>query len=334
MELEKRQIGQTALKVTSLGFGSASLAGSIEPVPARNAAALIPHALEMGINYVDTAPFYGFSKAEHLVGDAIRSIRQDIVLSTKAGRLLAPHFGPYFPPTSWRDPYPFIDVFDYSYDGIMRSFEDSLQRLGTNKIDILYVHDIGVYTHGQDNKAHWQALENGGYRALTELKSAGTISAIGMGVNETQVLIDALSLGEWDVFLLAGRYTLLEQTALSPLMQTCLERHTSIVVGGPFNSGVLVGGTTWDYAEAPAEIFKKVSTLEKICKEFNVALPAAALQFPLAHKAVCSVIPGPRKIDEMDQIGQWWQADIPAEFWQALRHEGCVTNNAPLPGGA
>ena len=206
--------------------------------------------------------------------------------------------------------------------------------MGTNRIDILYVHDIGTYTHEENNKAHWKALENGGYQALNELKKAGTISAIGMGVNETRVLVDALSLGDWDVFLLAGRYTLLEQSALSPLMETCLERNTSIVIGGPFNSGVLVGGTTWDYAEAPITIFKKVIALEKICKKFDVALPAGALQFPLAHKAVCSVIPGPRKIAEMDQIAQWWNADIPAEFWRAMRQEGCIDENAPLPGDA
>jgi len=334
MKLQKRRIGQTGLKVTIVGFGSASLAGSIEPVPVADARALIPHALDLGITYLDTAPFYGFGKAEHLVGDAIRSRRDELVLSTKTGRLLKPHFGPYDPPTNWRDPYPFIDLFDYSYDGIMRSFEDSLHRLGTNRIDILYVHDIGAYTHGEANKAHWKALESGGYRALTELKSTKTISAIGIGVNETAVLMDALALGDWDVFLLAGRYTLLEQTALSPLLETCQKRHTSIVIGGPFNSGVLVGGTTWDYAEAPEEIFRKVSALEKVCKEFNVALPAAALQFPLAHQAVCSVIPGPRNIREMDQIAQWWEADIPGEFWLALRQAGCIDANAPLPGGA
>lgn len=332
MKLEKRRIGKTSLEVSSLGFGTASLAGNMEAVKTSDAGALIPHALDAGINYVDTAPFYGFGRSEHLVGDAIRNRRDEIILSTKVGRLLAPHFGTYDPPNSWRNPYPFVDVFDYSYDGIMRSCEDSLQRLGTNRIDILYVHDIGTYTHGDANAGYWRDLEQGGYRALEELKTSGAISAIGLGVNEWQVLMDAFELGDWDVFLLAGRYTLLEQTALVPFLEKCLQEETSVVIGGPFNSGILVGGTSWDYARAPKEIFEAVSKLEAVCQEFDVPLPAAALQFPLAHKAVCATIPGPRTIGEIDQIFAWWKTDIPGEFWQAMQEAGCIEEGAPLPG--
>ena len=332
MNLKKNRIGTTSLEVTSLGFGTASLAGSMEAVKTSDARALIPHALDHGLNYVDTAPFYGFGRSEHLVGDAIRHRRDDIILSTKVGRLLAPHFGEYDPPNGWRNPYPFVDVFDYSHDGIMRSYEDSLQRLGTNRIDILYVHDIGTYTHGEKNAEHWRDLEKSGYRALEELKSSGAISAIGLGVNENQVLMDAFEIGDWDVFLLAGRYTLLEQTALSPLLEKCLQRETSVVIGGPFNSGVLVGGTSWDYAEAPKEIFEAVSKLEAVCQKFDVPLPAAALQFPLAHPAVCATIPGPRTTAEFDQIMEWWSLKIPAALWGALRDAGCIQEGAPLPG--
>ena len=335
MKFEKRQVGQTDLQVSTLGLGGASLAGSLSPVPINDARALIEHALDLGITYLDTAPYYGFGKSEHLVGDGIRPRRDDIVLSTKVGRLLAPQFGPYARPHGWKDPFPFVDVFDYSYDGIMRAHADSLQRLGTNRIDILYVHDIDPLPHHDgDNTRHWKALEQGGYRALEELKAAGTISAFGLGVNGWEILMQAFDLGDWDVFLLAGRYTLLEQDSLSPFMQTCITRNTSVVIGGPFNSGVLVGGSTWDYEEAPPEILEAVKRIETVCADHKVSMPAAALQFPLAHPAVCATIPGPRTIAEMDQIIQWWQQDIPTPFWQDLKNAGCLAKDAPTPGSA
>ncbi len=333
MRIEKRRVGTTELEVTTLGIGTASLAGSMENVKTSDAVALIPHALDAGINYVDTAPFYGFGRSEHLVGDAIRDRRDEIILSTKVGRLLAPQFGPYERPNGWKNPYPFVDVFDYSYDAIMRSFEDSLQRLGTNRIDILLVHDIDPGTHGKEASAtHMQALKNSGYRALSELKSSGAISAIGFGVNEWPVVMEAFEFGNWDICLLAGRYTLLEQASLSPFLETCLKRNTSIVIGGPFNSGVLVGGTSFDYAQAPQEVIDAVAKIQTVCDRFNVEMPAAALQFPLAHPAVVSTIPGPRTVGEMDQIFDWWQADIPAEFWLAMQEAGCIDKNAPVPG--
>ncbi|HUV32940.1 MAG TPA: aldo/keto reductase, partial [Devosiaceae bacterium] len=231
------------------------------------ARAVVPHALDLGVNFVDTAPFYGFGKTERYAGDAIRPRRDQVVLSTKAGRILAPQSGAYKRQHSWVDPLPFVDVYDYSYSGIMRSFEDSLQRLGLNRIDILLVHDIGTMTHGEANAGHWNALEEGGYRALDELRAAGTASAIGLGVNEWEVLMDAFEVGDWDVFLLAGRYTLLEQTALAPLLETCAKKHASVICGGPSNSGVLVGGSTWNYAEAPEEIARKVKTIEAACAD-------------------------------------------------------------------
>ena len=162
----------------------------------------------------------------------------------------------------------------------MRSYEDSLQRLGLPKVDILYVHDIGTMTHGERNAEYWAQLSSGGYRALRELKDSGAIKGIGLGVNERQVLMDALALGDWDVFLLAGRYTLLEQTSLSPLLEECVRRQTSIVVGGPFNGGALMGTGTWNYAKAPQEIIDRVHQLEAFCTEYNVPIGAAALQFP------------------------------------------------------
>jgi len=331
---EKRRVGQTALEVTTLGLGGASLAGIFSAVPAEQARATVAHALDAGINYLDTAPQYGFGRSEHLVGDVLRERRGDAVLSTKVGRLLRPFETERSAPHSWVDPLPFDQVYDYSYDGIMRSFEDSLQRLGVDRVDILYVHDIGTMTHGVEaNRPLWQQLVSGGYRALRELRDGGTVKAIGLGVNEWEILMDAFALGDWDVFLLAGRYTLLEQTSLTPFMTTCVERGASVVVGGPFNSGILVGGPTFNYGKAPDEIVAKVRAIEAVCQDFGVPLPAAALQFPLTHPAVCNVLPGPRSPAELDGILEWWDISIPSELWNTLAAKGLLASGTPIPGG-
>jgi len=330
---EKRRIGRTGLEVTTLGLGAASLAGNGSAVPTDLARATVAHARGIGINYFDTAPQYGLGLSEHLVGDVLREGHDGLVISTKVGRLLRSFKGERRYPHNWAHPLPFDQHYDYSYDGVMRSFEDSIQRLGIDKVDILYVHDIGVMTHGEEvNRGLWKQLETGGYRALRELKDAGTISAIGLGVNEWQVLMDAFALGDWDVFLLAGRYTLLEQGALNPFMSTCIERGSSVVIGGPFNSGILVGGSTFDYVKAPESVVSRVAALEAVCREFGVPLPAAALQFPLTHPAVCNVLPGPRTPDELDGILAWWNTEIPAELWTALADKGLLAEGTPVPG--
>jgi len=331
---EKRRIGKTDLEVTTLGLGCASLAGIFSRVPPEQARVTVTHALDVGIDYVDTAPQYGLGRSEHLVGDAVRETAQRPVLSTKIGRRLKPVSPDLQDKGNWIDPLPFNQVYDYSYDGVMRSFEDSLQRLGLEKVDILYVHDIGVATHGvEGNKPLWAQLAGGGYRALRELRDSGVISAIGLGVNEWEVLMDAFALGDWDVFLLAGRYTLLEQTALAPFMTTCLERKASVVVGGPFNSGILVGGDKFNYAKAPDHIVTRVRAIEAVCREFGVALPAAALQFPLTHPAVCNVLPGPRSPEELDGILAWWDEKIPDELWTSLAAKDLLAEGTPIPGG-
>ena len=331
---EKRRVGQTALAVTTLGLGGASLAGIFTGVSPDQARATVAHALDMGITYVDTAPQYGLGRSEHLVGDVLRERRAEAVLSTKVGRLLAPVDPAKQDKGAWVDPLPFNQVYDYSYDGVMRSFEDSLQRLGLSSVDIVYVHDIGAATHGvEGNKPLWKQLETGGYKALRELRDGGVIKAIGLGVNEWEVLMDAFALGDWDVFLLAGRYTLLEQTSLDPFLTTCVKRGASVVVGGPFNSGILVGGDKFNYAKAPEEIVAKVKAIAAVCQEFGVPLPAAALQFPLTHPAVCNVLPGPRSPEELDGILAWWDVRIPGELWTALAAKGLLAPGTPIPGG-
>lgn len=332
---ETRRIGETKLNVTTLGLGSATLAGMMVEVPEQQGRDTIGAGLDAGITYYDTAPQYGFGRAEHVTGDALRWRREGTILSTKVGRLLKPvtKGSERAYQHSWAQPFPFDMVYDYSYDGIMRSFEDSLQRLGLSSVDILFVHDIGTMTHGEKNAGYWQQLSTGGYKALTELKRAGVISAIGLGVNEWQVLMDAFELGDWDVFLLAGRYTLLEQTSLSPFLETCIKRKSSVVVGGPFNGGALMGTGMWNYGKAPQEVIDRVHQLEAFCKELGVPIGAAALQFPLTHPAIATVLPGPKSPAELQGILDWWQVKIPDEFWTALADRHLVAPGTPLPNG-
>jgi len=331
---EKRRIGRTAVEVTVLGLGCATLGGSRIAVSRHEAEAIVGAAWAAGVSYIDTAPYYGVGQAERCVGDAMRWVpRDEWVLSTKAGRLLRPR-RTAVEDTDRRHPAPFEPVYDYSYDGVMRSFEDSLQRLGLARIDILYVHDIGAMQHGEE--AHprlMRTLRDGGYRALEKLRAAGTVRAIGIGVNEREVLLEALDWGDWDAFLLAGRYTLLEQLPLEDLLPKCEKSGTSIVVGGPLNSGILAGRDTWNYQTAPPEIAARVNAIEAVCDSHRVPLAAAALQFPLAHPAVAAVIPGPRNVDEFHANVRLLRHAIPAALWADLRDAGLLHPHAPTPAG-
>ena len=329
--MEKRQVGQTGLMIDVLGLGGAPLGGNFAELDYAQAAALIAAAKDAGIGYFDTAPWYGFGRSERVMGDLLR--HTDYILSDKVGRLLRP--GPVADPNSFGmwDPLPFHVIYDYSYDGVMRAYEDNLQRLGLDRIDILLAHDIGVFQHGDDNAAHFKDLTDGGYRAMDELRAAGQVKAIGLGVNENQVCLDALEIGNWDVFLLAGRYTLLEQTPLDDLFPACRAAGTTIICGGPFNSGVLVGREMWNYAKAPVEVVDKVRKLGAVADQHNVPLAAAALQFPLANDLITSVIPGPRDAAELTQIVDWMNAEIPAGFWADLQDQGLLEPGAPVPAG-
>jgi D-threo-aldose 1-dehydrogenase len=327
---ETRRIGRTAIEVTTLGLGCATLGGTRLGVGRGEAEAIVRAAWAGGVRYIDAAPYYGFGQAERCVGDAMRGVpRDDWVLSTKVGRLLRPRAKPVQPGDH---PMPFEVAYDYSYDGIMRSFEDSLQRLGLARIDILCVHDIGARTHGR--AAHpelMRTLRESGYRALEGLRAAGSVRAIGIGVNEREVLLEALEWGAWDVFLLAGRYTLLEQTPIEDLLPRCVETGTSIVVGGPLNSGILAGRDTWNYAPAPPEVIARVEAIRAVCDRNGVPLAAAALQFPLAHPAVAAVIPGPRNVAEFAANLELWRRPIPAALWAELRQAGLLHPQAPTP---
>ena len=338
--LPTREIGRTGLRVCELGVGAASLGNLFKQMSDGDALATLTDALDQGITYIDTAPYYGFGLSEHRVGEALRE-RRGITVSTKVGRLLQPdasvdihaeRFG-------YRSPMPFKPVFDYSYDGVLRSYEDSLQRLGLARVDILYIHDIGARTHGESNHFHFNALtRGGGLRALEQLRSSGAIGAFGVGVNEIDACHQVMDHASLDVILLAGRYTLLEQHANTTLFPKCQSEGTSVVIGGPYNSGILATGVKrdgvvlyYDYARAPADVVERVGAIEKICDQFGVPLAAAALQFPLAHPAVASIIPGldhPRRVSQTLDL---YKTAIPPELWTALKAQGLIDEAAPIP---
>jgi D-threo-aldose 1-dehydrogenase len=331
MSLATRRVGSTKLRVTALGLGGASLAGNVTPVNRAAADALIATAFDTGIRYFDTAPYYGLGKSERIMGDGLRD-RKNWVLSSKVGRLLNPRFGAVPAGELWQQPLPFVPQYDYSYDGVMRSHEHSLQRLGLNHVDILYAHDPDVGLGGLDYpRATFAKWIKGAYKAMDELRRNGDIKAIGLGVNHVKPISDAMEYGTWDVFLLAGRYTLLEQAPLTTLFPKVKQMGASIVVGGPFNSGILAGGKTFNYGKASKEVIERVKKLASVCADHKIPLPAAALQFPIANPLVSSVIPGPRSPEELKQIVAWWEMKIPTSLWSDLKAAGALDNAAPTP---
>ena len=338
--IAQRRLAATGLTVTELGFGTAPLGNLFKPLPDTTARETLAAAQKAGFGYYDTAPFYGFGLSERRLGDALRS-RKDIVLSTKVGRLLKPVTGPVDENVvrhGYATPMPFEPVYDYSYDAVMRSFEESLQRLGLSRIDLLYIHDIGRLTHGDANIARMAELtRGGGLKALEELRTSGAISGFGMGVNEVPACLEVMAHARLDVILLAGRYTLLEQNALDALFPRCTQAGTAIVVGGPYNSGILAVGTKsgaplyYDYEPAPATVIDKVRKIEAVCDRHGVPLVAAALQFPLAHSLVASVIPGLDSPERVQQTMALYHHKIPAALWQDLRRENLLRADAPIP---
>ncbi|HLO96352.1 MAG TPA: aldo/keto reductase [Burkholderiaceae bacterium] len=308
------------------------MAGLYDAVDDATAAATLQEAWDHGLRYIDTAPFYGYTRSERRVGAFLAGRPRDsFVLSTKVGRLMLPDASVRPGSDGWADPLPFRPSFDYSYDGVLRSFEQSLERLGVSGIDILLVHDIGRLTHGEQHELHWRALtEGGGLRALEQLRDQGAVRAIGLGVNEWQVAQDMLAIAPIDCVLLAGRYTLLEQGALD-FLNRCEAAGVGVLVGGPFNSGLLAGQAKYNYGNVPPEVAQRARELADACAEFKVPLQAAALRFPLGHPAVVSVLAGMRSPEQVRANAQWIQTPIPDDFWAALRSRGLIDAAAPLP---
>ena len=337
-----RRIGATGLALSELGLGTAPLGNLYEPVGDAVARAVLEAAMAAGMRYVDTAPFYGFGLSERRVGDGLRGL-PSVVISTKVGRLLEPDLsvGDDSIRHGFRSALPFKPVFDYSHDGILRSWDASLQRLGLSRVDLLYVHDVGVQTHGSAHPAMWHQLTvGGGFRALQRLRDEGSITGFGLGVNEIAVCLDAMQHAHLDVLLLAGRYTLLEQEALDELLPGTRAAGTAVVVGGPYNSGILAAGTRsnatplYNYAPAPADVLARVARIEAVCERHDVPLAAAALQFPLAHPQVASVIPGIAGVAQLVDTLRFYHTAIPPTFWEELRSARLLRDDAPVPHAA
>jgi D-threo-aldose 1-dehydrogenase len=326
-----------------LGMGGASLGNLYHPMGDDEARATVDAVWDAGMRYFDTAPYYGLGLSERRLGDALRERpRSEYCLSTKVGRLLDPDTRAGLAPErhGFVTSMPFQVRFDYSYEGIMRSWEASLQRLGLARIDILLVHDIGAVTHGADDARHFADLAGSGYRALDELRRGGAVAAIGLGVNEWEACARAMDIGQFDCFLLAGRYTLLEQEPLHEFLPQCQRHGASIILGGAYNSGILATGTRrggtvhYNYEPAPVAIVERVARIESVCDAHGVTLAAAALQFPLAHPAVAAVIPGLDSARRAKQTAALWREAIPAAFWQQLKDEGLLDREAPTPASA
>ncbi|QPC90821.1 aldo/keto reductase [Mesorhizobium sp. INR15] len=315
--MESRRIGQTALEVTEISFGGAAIGGLYRASSREAAMETLQGAWEAGLRYFDTAPFYGFGLSERRFGDFLRyKPRDSYVLSTKVGRLLRPVPEDQVPDHSYVEPLPFAVDYDYSYDGIMRSVEFSYARLGLNKIDILYVHDIGAYTHGiEKTKLHFRQLMDGGIKALDELKRSGAISAYGLGVNEVPICLEVMHRAPLDCILLASRYSLLDRSAQAELLPLCRARQTSLVIGGVFNSGILatgpVQGAHFDYQPASRDVLARVDAMEKIAGEGGYPLAAAAFQFPLHEPLVATVLTGTAKLANLMRNIDLLDIDVP-----------------------
>ena len=338
---ERVSLGRSGLEVTRLGFGAASIGGLYAPVSEDDAAATIDRAWEIGVRLFDVAPLYGYGTAERRLGRALAPRpRDEFVLSTKVGRLVRAldAIGPaddvdpqaldgredgYYIRTE-----PVRMVFDYSADGVRRSIDDSLDRLGLDRVDIALIHDPDT---------HWQAAIDEAFPALARLRDEGVVRAIGVGMNQATMLARFAREGDFDVFLVAGRYTLLDQGALDELLPLCLERGIGILGAGVMNSGVLAdprADARFDYHAAPADVVDRARRVAEVCARHDVPLRAAAIQFTLAHPAIRSLVTGVRRIDHLDEYPAFMRLAIPAELWHDLRSEGLIRADAPVPSAA
>ncbi|MFD7155531.1 aldo/keto reductase [Kribbella sp. NPDC059898] len=316
------RVGRTDLFVPRIGLGTAALGNFQQAISDTDAVAVVDHALDRGIRYLDTAPLYGHGLAEKRVGRGVAAADRDqLVMSTKVGRLLRPD-APR-DETQYYDGVPFYldvppvgPVWDFSYDGIRRSVEESLERTGLERFDVLLMHD-------PDD--HLEAAATTAYAALRDLRAAGTVSAIGAGMNHSAPLTELVRSCDLDVVLLAGRYTLLDQSALADLLPACEEREVSVVIGGVFNSGILVDplpGASFDYIPARDEVVAKAVAIRDLCRKYDVPLAAAALQFPLAHPRVSTVLIGARTVGELDEDLALLDVEIPSALWTDLQNAG------------
>ncbi len=322
---ERVELGRTGLMVTRLGLGTAPLAGLYRAVREEDALPVIEAAWEAGIRFFDTAPLYGYGLGEQRTGKVLRGKpRKEFTLATKVGRLLRADVPPE-PGQSFFGTPPVNPVFDFSYDGVMRSVEESRERLGIERLDILHIHD-------PDH--HFVDALQGAYRALDELRAQGVIGAVGAGMNQAEMLTRFAEEADFDCFLLAGRYTLLDQVALKELLPTCARRGVAVIAAGVYNSGILGDpkpGAHYNYTDAPAELIDRAQRIRAVCERHRVPLRAAAVQFPLGHPAVRTVVVGCRSVEHLQDSVRMFETEIPAALWEELKAEHLLPSGAPTP---
>lgn len=338
---DRESVGSHGLQVTRLGLGGTTFGNMYSALDEQEGLAVIDAAFNAGVRYFDTAPLYGYGLSETRMGPGLaRYDRDEIAISSKVGYMLKER--------QEGDDYVelFVDVpkltsyFDYSRDAVLRSIEGSLERLKTDRLDIVLIHDPD---YAKSNDPDWVPGDRGyfdevmaeAYPTLAELREQGVVKAIGLGMNQWQMLADFARAGDFDAFLLAGRYTLLEQESLGELLPLCTEQDVRIIVGGPYNSGILatgaIEGATYNYAAAPESLLARVRGIEAVCARHAVPLQAAALQFPFGHSAVATVIPGARTVGEVESNVGFLQHAIPADFWAELKQQGLIDQASPTP---
>ncbi|MFT5088452.1 MAG: D-threo-aldose 1-dehydrogenase [Candidatus Latescibacterota bacterium] len=338
---DKEKMGPYGLQVTRLGLGGTAFGNMYSALDEAASVEVVDAAVAAGIRYFDTAPLYGYGLSETRLGQGLAShARDEVVISSKVGYMLVPR------PEGQEDHTPFVDIpplasiFDYSRDGVMRSIEGSLERLQTDHLDVVLIHDPDESRSNDPgwrpgDKGHFDEVMAGAYPALAQLRAEGVIKAIGLGMNQWQMLADFARAGEFDAFLLAGRYTLLEQESLRELLPLCSEKNVRIIVGGPYNSGILatgaIAGAMYNYVPATEDVLQRVRGIEAVCARHDVPLRAAALQFPFGHEAVATVIPGARSVEEVRENVELLEVEIAADFWAEIKAEGLVDGDAPVP---
>lgn len=333
--MKTRKCFSDSLQLTELGFGTASIGNLYKPITDQQAYQSISYAYDNGIRYFDTASEYGHGLAEHRLGNVLRGIARDtFVVSIKVGDLLLPNRENLKIDSKFVDHLPFCIKYDYTYDGIMRCFEDSLQRLGMSRVDIVYVHDLDPIVHDKELfQKYFKDFVDSGYKALDQLRRSGSVQAIGLGIKSSEVCLNSLKYCDFECFMLQGNYTILEHNALHDLFPECQKRGININLAGPFASGVLVTGSQGGYFHhkiAPDNILKRVLLIENICKKYNISLPSVAMQFPLKNNIISSVVFGTGSVDYIKNNFIFYRQVIPDELWQDLKNMGIIHHSAPI----
>ena len=328
---KKKRLGNTRVEVSALGFGSSAIGDKSSDISMDNVMEAVERAFMSGISYFDTAPLYGLGLSEQRLGRALAGRKgNDFVISTKVGRILRPQ------PSSLDSDMATVDpIFDYSHQGVLQSVEASLDRIGLERINILLIHDVSPRWHGKNTDERFSEALDGSYAALKELRDAGKLSAIRVGINDTEICMRFAQHCDLDCFMLAARYTLLDQSALEEMLPLCLEKHISVLIAAPFNSGILatgpIPGAQYAYKDPPLEILERTRKLVSVCRKYKISLAAAALQFPSFHPAVASVVVGVKSAAELSQNILSFNCSIPCAFWEELKDRQLLPPQAPTP---